>query len=206
MFFADTLLQAGYLFKSFLKVLLFLLLPFTYNLRTRDTSIRKLFRVKSKKKLLLSIGLGLLVYAIILSAYFVLSDWIDLASIQTHLTSKLSINKDNFLFVALYISFANAILEELFFRGFIFGRLRKLIRTWVASGISAFAFAIYHVAIMGGWFNPSLFILAMVGLFVGGLIFNWLTTWSETIYSSWLVHMMANVAINTVGFIMFGII
>ena len=59
---------------------------------------------------------------------------------------------------------------------------------------------------MFNWFNWILFIVAMLGLFIGGLLFNYLNEENENIYSSWLVHMFANFAINTVGFIMYGII
>ena len=59
---------------------------------------------------------------------------------------------------------------------------------------------------MSNWFSPYLFILALTGLFVGGLIFDYINDKSENIYNSWLVHMFANFAINTIGFIMFGII
>jgi hypothetical protein len=38
------------------------------------------------------------------------------------------------------------------------------------------------------------------------VIFNILNEKSENIYASWLSHMFANFAINTIGFILFGII
>ena len=71
---------------------------------------------------------------------------------------------------------------------------------------SAAVFAIYHIAMMVGWFGPCVFLIIMTGLFVGGLIFNYLNEKSRTVYPSWLVHMFANFAINTVGFILFEII
>ena len=59
---------------------------------------------------------------------------------------------------------------------------------------------------MIGWFGPWVFIIIMAGLFAGGLIFNCLNEKSSTLYPSWLVHMFANFGINTVGFILFGLI
>ena len=67
-------------------------------------------------------------------------------------------------------------------------------------------FALYHVAMMIGWFSLPIFIIVMAGLFAGGLIFNYLNEKSGTVYPSGLLHMCANFAINTVGFILFGII
>ena len=59
---------------------------------------------------------------------------------------------------------------------------------------------------MIGWFSPLVFIIVMAGLFAGGMIFNYLNEKSGTVYPSWFVHMFANFAINTVGFMLFGII
>ena len=46
-------------------------------------------------------------------------------------------------------------------------------------------------------------ILVLIGLFAGGLIFNWFDEKFGNIYMSWLVHMFANFATNTIGFILF---
>ena len=46
---------------------------------------------------------------------------------------------------------------------------------------------------------PALFLLVMAGLVIGGMIFNWLNEKLNTNYCSWLTHMFANFAINTIG-------
>ena len=73
----------------------------------------------------------------------------------------------------------------------------------MASLFSAAAFALYHTAMMIGWFPPAVFLLALLGLTVGGLLFNRLNRTDGSIWTSWLVHMFANFAINTVGFLLF---
>ena len=96
--------------------------------------------------------------------------------------------------------------KEFFFRGFAFLRLKGSAPRIFAYIFSAAAFSLYHVAMMIGWFSPILFALVMLGLFVGGLIFNALNDKFGNIYPSWLTHMAANFAINTIGFILFGVI
>ena len=64
----------------------------------------------------------------------------------------------------------------------------------------------YHTAMMIGWFSISLFILLLLSLIIAGFIFNYLNERNNNIYSSWMVHMFANFAINTIGFILFGIL
>lgn len=202
----DAIINPGYIYKSMIKIIMFLLIPLIYTAYDNNIKIKDIFMIKSKKKLYSSIFLGLLVYITILGAYLILKGFINLESIKDMLAENLKVNRGNFIFVALYISFINSLLEEFFFRGFIFLNLNKLITSKYAYIISAIAFAVYHVAIMGSWFSPLIFVLAMAGLFVGGIIFNYLNESNQNIYSSWLVHMMANFAINTVGFIMFGLI
>ena len=47
-----------------------------------------------------------------------------------------------------------------------------------------------------------LFFLLLAGLALAGVMFDYLNEKQETIYMSWFVHMCANFAINTVGFIL----
>jgi membrane protease YdiL (CAAX protease family) len=96
----------------------------------------------------------------------------------------------------------NSLLEEFFFRGFVFTNLKRLSGRRLAYIFSASVFSLYHVAMMIGWFSPALFLLVMVGLVAGGMIFNWLNEKTDTIYCSWLTHMLANFAINTIGFLL----
>ncbi|HHX62479.1 MAG TPA: CPBP family intramembrane metalloprotease [Epulopiscium sp.] len=192
--------MTGYFQKSAIKIIMFLGLPVVYTLYDKNIKIRDNFKIRLKKDLVASLVLGIGVYVVILTAYFILKDFIDLSNIIELLDKNVSVNQENFLWVALYISFVNSLLEEFFFRGFIFLNLKKTGGRKFAYISSALVFSIYHVAIMGSWFKPIIFVIAMTGLFVGALIFNYLNEKSNNIYNSWLVHMMANLAINTVGF------
>lgn len=206
MYITDSIINPGYIYKSVIKLLLFMAIPVLYTMVDRNIKLKEIFKLRSKKQLLISIILGLGVYIIIFTAYLILKSFIDLENIKNIMEKSINVNRDNFIQVAIYISFINSLLEEFFFRGFIFLNFKKLFKRELAYIASALAFAIYHVAIMANWFTVPLFILSMIGLFVGGLIFNYLNDKNSNIYSSWLVHMAANFAINTVGFIMFGII
>ena len=130
----------------------------------------------------------------------------DMSMITTSLENNIGVNKSNFVFVAIYISFVNSLLEEFFFRGFAFLSLKEVSNKKLSYIFSSLAFSLYHIAIMTNWFRLALYMILIVSLFVGGLIFDWLNEKYNNIYSSWLVHMCANFAINTVGFILFGIL
>jgi len=196
----------GYLIKSLWKIGAFALIPLIYSYFDKNLSIKDFFHIGSRKQIVVSLALGAAVYAFVFCSYLAFAGFIDLDNIAEVLSENVNINKDNFIFVALYISFINSLLEEFFFRGFGFLSLKKVLRPVLAYIISALAFSLYHVAILADWFSPWLFILTISGLFISGLFFNWLNKKSNNIYNSWLVHMFANFSINTVGFIMFGII
>ena len=142
-------------------------------------------------------------YIIILGGYFLLKDIFDFSSVTTSLTNNIGVTGKNFIFISLYISFVNSLLEEFFFRGFAFITLKRITSRKFAYLFSAAVFAVYHIAMMIGWFSLYVFLIVMAGLFAGGLIFNYLNEKSSTIYPSWLVHMFANFATNTIGFILF---
>ena len=207
MCFIDGFIAPPYFIKSAFKLVLFLAVPLLYFLinKSERGALRKLF-LPSKKGFLISLGLGSAVFAVILGAYFAFRGVFDFSGITSQLTGDIGVNKDNFIFVALYISFVNSLLEEFFFRGFAFLCLRDKLPKWAAYAFTAGLFAFYHAGMTSGWFNPLLYILMMAGLFVGGCIFNFLNEKCGDIYPSWLVHMFANFGINTIGCILFGII
>ena len=197
----DGVLRPGYGLKSAIKVGMFLLIPLIASKIDRDVLYLPLLRPK-KKGLLPAIALGIGIYAVILGGYFLVSPFFDFSKIAGALTENAGVTKENFLYVSLYISFANSFLEEFFFRGFVFTNLKHLSGRKLAYLFSAAAFSLYHVAMMIGWFSPVLFLLVMTGLVAGGIIFNWLNEKLDTIYCSWLTHMFANFAINTIGFLL----
>lgn len=201
----DGVLHVNYALKSAIKFVLFLILPMVYSIRDKQLNIKSLF-IADKKGIFPAITLGIIVYAVIMGAYLLLKDVFDFSSITKSLTSDIGVNKNNFVFVALYISFVNSLLEEYFFRGFAFLTLKRISNRRFAYLFSSLYFALYHIVMMTGWFSIWVFAIVLIGLFIGGMLFNYLNEKTNTIYPSWFVHMFANFAINTIGFMLFGII
>ncbi len=200
----DAVIQPGYLVKSLIKLLLFLCIPIVYSVFDKNCDLKKLF-VPDKKGLLTAVILGVGVYAAVVGAYFACRGVFDFSALTSSLTSTTGVNKDNFIFVAIYISFVNSLLEEFFFRGFAFLTLKSVSERRTAYIVSSALFALYHIAMMIGWFGLPVILLSMAGLFVGGIIFDFVNERYNNIYISWLIHMFANFATNTIGFILFSI-
>ena len=197
----DGVIRPGYVIKSVIKITLFLGLPLLVALWQRELSCLGLFRIR-RSAILPALGLGLGVYCVILLGFFLVRRWFDFGGIAESLTQNAGVTADNFLYISLYISFINSLLEEFFFRGFVSWNLKKLGLPKLSYLYGGILFALYHVAMLTGWFSPILFWLVMAGLSIGGFLFHWLNEKLDCIWGSWLVHMFANFAINTIGFLL----
>lgn len=201
----DAIVQPGYFIKSSIKIGLFLVIPIIYGYYNKEFNLKRLF-IPSKKGIKIGVLSGCGIYIIILGAYFIFKDIFDFSSVTSSLESGVGVTKSNFIWVATYIALVNSLLEEFFFRGFAFLSLKRVSSRRFAYLFSAIAFSLYHICMMIGWFGAEVIILSTIGLFIGGCIFNFFNEKSGNIYISWLIHMCANFAINTIGFILFGII
>ncbi len=200
----DAVIQPGYVVKSLIKIILFLLIPVVYGFFNKEVNIKKLIK-PNKSGIVTAVYLGAAVYVTILGAYFIFRNVFDFSALTTSLGETTGVNKSNFIWVALYISFINSLLEEFFFRGFSFITLKKFTTRRFAYIFSSLSFALYHIAMMIGWFGVPVIVISLMGLFAGGLIFNKFDEKNENIYLSWLTHMFANFATNTIGFILFAV-
>lgn len=203
----DAFVHPNYFVKIPIKILFFLALPMLFFLKNKDGfgDFKRLFRFK-RKGILAALLLGIGVYAVIVGGYFLTRNVIDFSNVTSSLTEGMGITSGNFIYVSLYISLMNSFLEEFFFRGFGFITLKKYTSRRVAYLFSSSLFAIYHIGMLVGMFALPALLLLLLGLIIGGCIFNFLNEAHENVYPSWFVHMFANFAINTVGFILFGIL
>ncbi len=203
----DAFVKPPYLIKSIIKVLLFMAVPMAYYVlnRTDRVLLKGLFRFKWRETIP-AFAIGIVCASAIFGGYLLTREYFDFSGITKSLVGDSGITEKNFLFVSLYIAFCNSFLEEFFFRGYAFLTLKQYSNRYLAYFFSAFLFAFYHVGMMLTWTHIIIFIIELVGLVIGGFIFNYLNERTETIYPSWIVHMFCNFGINLVGFMLFGII
>ena len=197
MIFVESVLQPAYVVKSAVKLVLFLGSFFLCSRMFHCRVLTKNYHRNALKRIiLLAVGVYLFTFA----GYHLLQDFLDIEQIRQSLMGKEGIDAGNFIFVALYISIVNSFIEELFFRGLAFSVLHQRIDGRFAYAFSAGAFAIYHIGIISGWFSFPVFILMVAGLFAAGLVLNFFCHYADSILGSWAIHVAANLAINTIGF------
>lgn len=200
MSFIEVVIEPIYFVKSLIKIIVFLFLPFVCFKMLNRKIFDKSFSL-NKKSIIKLFLLGLLIYTIIIVAYFFTKNIFDYASLVKSLSADQKVSSNQFLLVSLYISFVNSFLEEFLFRYVSFIKLSKYVKKKFAYIFSSISFAIYHISMIASSFNPILLILSLLGLTIGGFIFNYVDDKDKNIYNSWIIHMFADFAIMTIWYI-----
>lgn len=164
-------------------------------------------RATLKHTLVLGAFVGLLAMTAIFGGHVIFSQLIDSTAIIGNLTD-LGISKTLFPFVALWIITINPLMEEFFWRGFIYHRGSQLVTSPRAKQVmlvgSGIAFALHHTIIIEEWFNWWQFLASTVFLACAGVVFNLMYKRTGSIIPSLIAHFMADLAIVVVGFQLFG--
>jgi membrane protease YdiL (CAAX protease family) len=170
-----------------------------YRLRPASPSLRGLA---------LGIGFGLLVGALIFFVYFGFLTGSPLltetpAKIREKLVLFRADTPARYLLLSLFIAGLHSLLEEYYWRWFVFGELRRRMTVATAIVLSSLAFMAHHVVVLGVYF-PGHFVTAALPLSlcvaVGGAVWAWLYERTGTIYSSWISHLFIDAAILAVGY------
>jgi uncharacterized protein len=207
LYFIEQYLGVSYVVKTLSKIIFFVIIPIIYiKIVKKSNIIEELnLRYLDKNRFKLGFIFGISSFLIVLAAYFIFKGAIGLNGIVSDLREK-NITPANFILIGLYVTLGNSLLEEFFFRGFIFLNLYNMKKEKLAYLYSSMLFGLYHIGIFKAWFNIWLILLCLVGLITVGFIFNWLNTKSNNFVNSWLVHIFADSAIILIGLKMFEII
>jgi uncharacterized protein len=107
-----------------------------------------------------------------------------------------------FIAAALFYSLIHSLLEEYYWRWFVFGELRWLLRLGPAILVSSLAFMAHHVILLGiflGWQSPATYLFS-AAIAVGGAVWAWIYHRSGTLYGPWFSHLLIDAAIFVIGY------
>ena len=107
-------------------------------------------------------------------------------------------------FVALGVFYAlfHSLLEEYFWRWFVFARLRQWMSFLPAMVISSLGFMSHHVIIMAtffGWQSVWTYFFSL-SVAVGGAFWAWSYENSRSLYAPWASHLLIDAAVFLVGY------
>ncbi len=153
------------------------------------------------------IAFGLVVSAVMFALYFT---WLKpdgvFAKAGSKMLDELSgigvTSPARYAVVAIFYSLIHSLLEEYYWRWFVFGRMRNLLPLVWAIGISSLAFMCHHVIVLSLYFGPAnswtwFFSLATA---VGGAVWAWLYHRTGSIYGPWASHLIIDATIFGIGY------
>lgn len=104
-----------------------------------------------------------------------------------------------FFLFGLFVAVLHSALEEFFWRGFVFGHLRRLVPIPLAHLIAAIGFAAHHVVVLNQFFPTAIAWFLGLGVAVGGLVWSLLYQRYGTLLGAWISHLIADVAVLIIG-------
>lgn len=100
---------------------------------------------------------------------------------------------------ALFLSLVNSLVEEYYWRWFLYGRLRLVVPGWRAHVLAGAAFAAHHVVIATQFFPGALGVVLGASVGVGGAIMSLLYERQGTVAGAWACHLVVDLAIMAAG-------
>lgn len=178
-----------------------LAIPFYYRNTTADSWNYK----GTLKQLLIGCATGLLLAANLAVIYFIFADTLDLKAFRDGV-ARLGVNSvTTYVLMATFWSFINAFTEEVFWRWYAIGQLKKWFKPSYAILISAVFFSLHHGIATSLYFPGWMVAGAMFATCFAGVLWGWLYQKDKTIFTPFISHIIADIAIFSFGYVlMFG--
>ena len=169
---------------------------------------QRLTRPRFQRDGLLIGGLfGLVIMATMFVAYFFwLKDNADFAAGTEQVRDKVAgMNIDSaakFAALGLFYAAIHSLMEEYYWRWFVFAQLRRVTTLGPAIAISSLGFMAHHVIVLSHYFGWGSFLSLFfsVGVAVGGVAWSWLYHRTSSLFGPWLSHALIDAGIFLVGF------
>ena len=107
-----------------------------------------------------------------------------------------------FAAMGLFYASCHSLLEEYYWRWFVFSQLRRRQTLPTAILISSCGFMAHHVIVLGtffGWTNPMTYLFSLA-VAAGGAAWAWIYERSGSLYGPWLSHLLVDAAIFLIGY------
>ncbi len=154
------------------------------------------------------VGFGLAVAAVMLGLYFGLlrdsAAFVGFAERAREKAAEFGLSTPaTYVFFAALASTAHALLEEYYWRWFVFGRLRLRVKPVPAALLASAGFLAFHLVDLAFYFPGRFWTGAVpLALAVGGgsMAWCWMYHRSGSLAPSWVSHLLIDVAMFAVGY------
>jgi membrane protease YdiL (CAAX protease family) len=159
----------------------------------------------TSRGLALGVGIGALIAVVMLAAYH---GWLFHTALFAHVADVLRKKLPAFgingpaamIALGVFYSAIHSLMEEYYWRWFVFGQLRCLVPQPVAILVSSLAFMGHHVVVLLIYLPWPWAAAASACVAVGGAIWAWLYQRSGSLYAPWLCHLLIDAAIFAIGY------
>lgn len=107
-----------------------------------------------------------------------------------------------FIGVGVFYALIHSLLEEYYWRWFVFRRLRGWVNLPIAIGLSSAGFMAHHILVLDRYFHEAPWLTALLSLsvMIGGAFWAWLYERSGSLLAPWLSHLIIDAAIFAIGY------
>ena len=104
--------------------------------------------------------------------------------------------------MGVFYAAVHSLMEEYYWRWFVFAQLRRMTTLGPAIVISSLGFMAHHVLVLSVYFGWGTFLSLFFSLSVavGGVAWSWLFHRSRSLFGPWLSHALVDAGIFLVGF------
>ena len=100
--------------------------------------------------------------------------------------------KEHFFLFAFFICIFHSALEEFYWRGFVFGNLRKRLGKVPSHLLAAIGFAAHHFVLTCVYFGPVFALFLSLAVATGGLIWSILYQKQGSLLGCWISHLLVD--------------
>jgi len=202
----EEILHFAYIPKQVLRISLLLVIPLLaiYFIRKSNLKDEIKFEKPTLKELKLPGILSIIILVGTVGGYFMFQFLFEAEGVIKG-AEELGIRPSNVLIWGFYLSFINSLVEEFFFRGYLFYTLEK--RSYkLAIIVSSLMWSIYHVIIFATIFQIGTVIFTLFGLFIVGVFLAYINRFGKSFINSWIVHIFADIGCVIVVLYMYTLI
>ncbi len=148
---------------------------------------------------------GILFSTVYALGFLFLKNYIPIAGIATSLGEH-NITARNIVFIGIFTIVVNALLEEFFWRGFVYNELKKQKGKVLAYLITAIGFSLYHAVYFYAWLSVPLLLIALSGLLCYSFFMCFLFDKYKDLFTCWLIHALVDIVQISIGLYLFGLL
>jgi membrane protease YdiL (CAAX protease family) len=156
------------------------------------------------------IGLGVVFGLAIAAAMFALyhgwlkssAQFVTLEKTALEIVSGMGLSLEKYILLSVFYSLIHSLLEEYYFRWFVYGQLKRHLSIWPAAIISGLGFMAHHVIVLAKYFgyaSPTTWLFS-AAIAIGGIAWAWLYQRSGSLLGPWISHLLVDAAIFAIGY------